>query len=99
MAVSCWPWPRRPAAEPDRLVELDFADLLQLADVRRRDLAQIDVPLAGVVLIDRDPVLLLIGPGEGPYDDDSATALSASSAASMTDLFMRSLLLPSLTLC
>src|SRR5262249_54098858 len=46
-----------PAIEIDGLVELDLADLFELLDVPRAKLVEIDVALAGVVLVDRDPVV------------------------------------------
>jgi len=48
---------QQPGAEHGRLVEPDFTDLFELADVLRRDLVEIDIALAGVILVDRDPVV------------------------------------------
>ena len=45
------------AAEPGRLVEVDFADLLETGDVLGRNLIQIDVAPAGIIFVDRDPVV------------------------------------------
>jgi hypothetical protein len=47
----------QPTAEDDRLVELDLAHLLEATDVLRRDLVQIDVALAGIVLVHRHPLV------------------------------------------
>src|SRR6185437_9394028 len=47
------------AAEHYRLIEPNLADLFQLADISRRDLVQIDVTLAGIVLIHGEPPVAL----------------------------------------
>src|SRR5215469_4833003 len=48
---------QQPGAEQAVLVELDLADLFEPADVPRHDLVKIDIALAEVVLVDRDPVV------------------------------------------
>jgi hypothetical protein len=72
-------------------MELNFADLLKATHVRRRDLVQIAIALAGIVLVDCHPIVFDLGPlsaAEAPVD--RTEMFRASSAENITNLVIAS---------
>src|SRR5271156_39766 len=63
--VKCAPHHQQTAAEPTRLIQLSLADLFKCAHIRWGNLVQVDIPLAGIVFIDCDPIMRLLGRNRG----------------------------------